>query len=176
MEKLNGIHPDVEVYFITHEGAYVKFPKVVAQHALNYLNRLVCPETVTDYLAIKELLDSMQGNGLEPIWDKIKADVEEELWSEFRAAYTNNPNHQQFRAMIDNGNYSNGPDLNKLYSTLEASLGYQAFLYQLEQRSLQEQRPFLGLEKHSFWANRHASEDAQREFDKQFGLVIVPSK
>jgi len=172
MEKLNGIHPDVEVYFITHEGAYVKFPKVVERHALTYLNRLTCPETATDYLAIKELLDSMQDNGLEPIWDKIKADVELVLWDEFKDAYANNPNHQQFREMIDNGLYSNAPDLTEIYSTLEASPGYQAYVYQLEQRSLEEQRLFLRLHQHSLWANRHESANAQHAFDTRYGLAI----
>jgi hypothetical protein len=73
MEKLNGIHSDVEVYFITHEGAYAKFPKLVAHHSLTYLNGLTRPKTAKDYLSIKKLLDNMQDNGIEPIWDKIKS-------------------------------------------------------------------------------------------------------
>ena len=174
MEKLNGIHPDVEVYFITHEGAYIKFSTVVAAHALNYLNRLVNPETATDYLSIKARLDSMKDNGLADIWDEIKSAVEETLWDEFKEAYTNNQAHDQFRAMIDSGHESNAPNLTELYCQLEASPGYQAFLYPLEQSSLEEQKPFLRLHhQHSLWANRSSSTAAQNAFDRKYCLVPV---
>ena len=56
---------------------------------------------------------------------------------------------------------------------MEASPGYQAFLYQLEQRSLEEQKPFLRLHQHSLWANRSSSTTAQNAFDRQYGLVPV---
>jgi len=179
MEKLNGIHSDVEVYFITQEGACAKFPKLVEYHALNYLNSLARPETATAYLSIKELLDSMQQcNDIELIWHKIKSEVTEELWSEFHEAYADNRNHQQFREMIDNGIYSNTPDLSEFYSKLETSPGYQQMIG-LQMRDLfnSAQSPIMiRLHEHSLWANRHENADAQHAFDKRFGLVIAPSK
>ena len=174
MEKLNGIHLDVEVYFITHEGLCIKFPKVVAKLSLDYLNHPPHPVTVTGYLSMKALLDSIKENGLGPIWDKIKSAVKAILWDEFKEAYANNPEHPQFSAMIDNGHESNVPDLTELYAKLEASPGHQAFLYQLEQRSLEEQKRCLGLLQHSLWTNRHESPVAQNIFDRQYGLVLKP--
>ena len=66
MEKLNGIHQDVDIYFITHPGAMAKFPKIVQKHALAYLTSLASAE---DYLAVKTLLDNLPADdNLGLIW------------------------------------------------------------------------------------------------------------
>jgi hypothetical protein len=116
----------------------------------------------------------MQHNGVGRIWDKIKAAVEAELWSEFKEAYANNPNHHQFREMIENGIYSNEPDLSELYSALQASPGYQQMIG-LQMRALfnSAQSPIMArLHEHSLWANRQENDDAQHAFDKRFALMI----
>ncbi|PJD95490.1 MAG: hypothetical protein CK426_09310, partial [Legionella sp.] len=168
MEKLNGIHPDVELCFITHEGLGLKFPKVAEDCVCNHLNHLASPETATGYVIVKKLLDS---NGLEPIWDKIKAAVEARLWDEFKEAYANNPEDQRFRVMIEHGHDSHAPDLTAFYAQLEASPGYEAFLYQLQQKNLAEQQFFFRANHHALWANRHHSADDQKAFDREFAMV-----
>jgi hypothetical protein len=63
MEKLNGIHADVEVYYITPAGAAAKFPRLAAAHAITYLQSLATPVTAEDYLSIKKLGCSPQNRG-----------------------------------------------------------------------------------------------------------------
>jgi hypothetical protein len=102
-----------------------------------------------------------------------KSAVEEELWSEFKEAYANNPNHPQFRAMIDNGNCCNAPDLSELYSALQASPGYQQMIG-LQMRDLfnSAQSPIMiRLHEHSLWANRQANSQSQHFFDRHYGLI-----
>ncbi|PJD99973.1 MAG: hypothetical protein CK426_00980, partial [Legionella sp.] len=64
--------------------------------------------------------------------------------------------------------------LTALYARLEASPGYQAFLYQLQQNSLAEQPFFFSSNQHRLWANRHHSTDVQKAFDREFALVLKP--
>ena len=43
LEKLNGIHEDVHVYYITQSGASAKFPILAKEQALAYLQSLSNP-------------------------------------------------------------------------------------------------------------------------------------
>jgi hypothetical protein len=172
MEKLNGIHQDVEVYYITQEGASSKFIRLAAAHADAYLQSLVAG-TANDYRRVKDLLQELKTDGsLTPIWEKIKAGVERELWDEFKEAYGDNPHHHQFLALIDNGQYLALPDLSAIESTLLASSGYQAFLEEQMRLSLTEQGMLLRLEQHSLWDSRHTSPETQAKFDQQYGLIL----
>ena len=91
---------------------------------------------------------------LEPIWDKIKARVEAELWDEFQSAYGQNRSHPQFVALINNGQYIDIPDFSAVETKLQTS----------------EAR--LNLERYSLWANRQFNPEAQKDFDKQYGLIL----
>jgi len=94
MEKLQGIHPDVEVYYITHEGASAKFLRLAKVHALAYLQELSLPKNAAEYLRIKYLLDDLKKeNSLELIWKNIKTSVDDELWDEFKSSYGQNRSH-----------------------------------------------------------------------------------
>jgi hypothetical protein len=94
MEKLNGIHKDVEIYYITTQGANLKFQKLAAERALDYLKTIASPKTADGYQQCKTILDQIkQENSLEPIWDKIKDIVAKEIWEEFHEAYQENPQH-----------------------------------------------------------------------------------
>ncbi|PJD93288.1 MAG: hypothetical protein CK423_07660 [Legionella sp.] len=66
--------------------------------------------------------------------------------------------------MIEHGHDSNEPDLTALYSRLEASPGYKAFLSQSAQNGLEEQKLSSSLVQHGLWANGHKStENKQKE-------------
>ncbi len=173
MEKLKGIHADVDVYYITHEGASSKFPRLAAAHAITYLQSLATPATAEGYLKIKDLLERLKTDeSLAPMWELIKAGVQAELWDEFKEAYGNNPSNVKFLNLIDYGHQVNIPNLSEIETMLLASPGYQAYLEEQMRLNLGEQRLLLSLEKHNFWANRHSSQKAQENFDKQYGLVL----
>ena len=147
MEKLNGIHPDVEVVYITHEGASCKFSKLAQEHAIAYLRTLASPQNAVDYKRVKDLLDSIQNEGsLEPIWSEIQGNVRDTLWEEFREAYANNPNNPRFIDMIDNGQYLNRPGLDEIEAQLMASPGREAYLAQQAQLSLRQNSFFSNLD------------------------------
>jgi ribosomal protein L12E/L44/L45/RPP1/RPP2 len=153
MEKLNGIHPDVEVVYITHEGASCKFSKLAQEHAKAYLRTLASPQNAVDYKRVKDLLDSIQNEGsLEPIWSKIQESVRDTLWEEFRQAYANNPQHPRFTAMINNGQYLNSPGLDEIEAQLMASPGREAYLAQQSR---------LSLGQNSFFSNRDTTNATQ---------------
>lgn len=171
MEKLSRIHSDVEVHYITHDAACLKFPKLAQQYALNYLDNLACPQSKAEYLIVKKLLDDIKANGLESIWDKIKMEVAVELWDEFYEAYAGNENHPKFIEMIESGIYINSPDLSKLNLKLKGSPGQRDFLKRFESNmthSTNEPR----LVDFSLWANRQQAPENQQAFDKQYGLVV----
>ncbi len=95
MEKLNGIHPDVKIDYINHEGAYLKFPKLVKDHALKYLTQLD-PEQASI------LLDKIRTReNLMPIWGAIESKVKTALWDEFKEAYGNNQADKRFTDLFD---------------------------------------------------------------------------
>ena len=56
MEKLNGIHTDVEIYYITPQGANFKFPKLAEVHALQYLRSIAFPNTPKDFQQSKAII------------------------------------------------------------------------------------------------------------------------
>lgn len=173
LEKLNGIHPDVEIYYITHEGASSKFPRVAKAHAIAYLQALSTPTTAMEYQRIKRLVEGLKTDtSLELIWENIKAGVQAELWEEFSQAYVDNKHDARFLALINNGQYLPVPDLTAIEAKLEASLGHQAFLDAQVCLNVREQRWLFAMERNCFWSQRHSSPRAQQQFDEQYGLVL----
>ena len=99
MEKLNGIHPDVKIDYINHEGAYNKFPKLVKDHALKYLTQLDPKQAST-------LLDEIRtSDNLMPIWGAIEPTVKTALWDEFKEAYGSNQADKRFTDLFDTVEY-----------------------------------------------------------------------
>ena len=172
MEKLNGIHADVAIDYITTEGASLKFPKLVEEHALDYLRRIASPKTDEDYRQCQAILASMrQENSLEPIWDKIKARVERDLWDEFKEAYGDNPKNSDFLYLINEGwKYLEAP---KELPAIQAPLRLTVPLPGHVQLNRSDEG-LAYLARSWFYENRHSSPEAQHHFDKQYGLIIKP--
>ena len=170
IEKLDRIHRDVEIYYITKEGANLKFPKLVEEHALDYLRRIASPKTDEDYRQCQAILASMrQENSLEPIWDKIKARVERDLWDEFKEAYGDNPKNSDFLYLIDEGwKYLEAP---KELPAIKAPLRLTVPLPGYVQLNRSDEGMLAYLARSWFYENRHSSREAQHHFDKQYGIV-----
>jgi len=127
MEKLNGIHTDVKLVFITHEGASSKFPRLAQKHAKDYLQTQVESINAGNHQSVQDLLERLTtAESLEPIWDAIKTQVQTELWDEFSKAYGNNPEDARFLALIDHGIDVPFTDVSALETALIASTGDQA--------------------------------------------------
>jgi hypothetical protein len=127
MEKLNRIHTDVELVFITHEGASSKFQRLAQEHAKDYLQTQVESINTGNHQSVQDLLERLNAAvSLEPIWDAIKTQVQTQLWDEFSKAYGNNPEDARFLALIDHGIDVPFTDVSALETALIASTGDQA--------------------------------------------------
>ncbi len=156
MEKLNGIHSDVEICYITTGTASLKFPKLAIEHALVYLNSIASPLTPLDYQTSKAIIDNMKASdSLESIWDKIEDKVRREIWGEFKEAYGNNPKDPRFIALMNCWQFVKAPELSDIEKQLEGSRGF---------------RDFIGLSANSFWTNRNVNDSAHEAFDSRYGL------
>ena len=129
MAKLNGIHQDVAVYFITHEGARNKLPKLVQQHALQYLSSIVSATDVADYLRILDWLTRLEAErSIVPIWPRIVDRVQAELWSEFGEAYSHVVEDARFTTLMASGQKVTLPDITEIKRKLLASSGSQRYI------------------------------------------------
>lgn len=68
IEKLNGIHPDGRVLYITEETCSFKLPIVVREEAMQYLTTINAEALATFTL----LMARVKKKGVEVIWDHIK--------------------------------------------------------------------------------------------------------
>jgi hypothetical protein len=80
IEKLQGMHPDAEIQYITKATASAKFPLIVKKRALEYFEKS-SEEERAQFLKIPEITDKL--------WDKIKDVVIKDM-QEFKLAFTNN--------------------------------------------------------------------------------------
>jgi hypothetical protein len=172
MEKLNGIHSDVSVKYITHEGARLKFPKLVQSHVIAYLKEKQHLINVSEYLEITELLKDLQRDeSLEQIWPKIKARVEEELFEEFKEAYGNDRNHLLFQELISCGGYVELPHLSDIKLEVEITSDVKASLDEKVSGCLTQKGLLQRFHEHSLWGNRNASPAVRHAFDSQYGVI-----
>jgi hypothetical protein len=111
MEKLIGIHSAVEVYYITVEGASLKFTQLSQSHALRYLEARL-QEAPEDASALIEAIQA--DTSLAPIWDRIREVVVNDLWEEFQSAFGDNREEPRFVAILANAEYIPSPDLSAL--------------------------------------------------------------
>lgn len=152
IEKLNGIHLDVDVHMITQTGASAKFPKLAQHHALLYLSSIASPANADDYQSIKILLDSLQSaENLSPIWDSIAKTVINELWDEFAEAY-GHPANPAFIDLINQAKEIPLPDITVIHTQLMASIGHT---------HAHESSPSSGLAEAGFFSGSK-QEDAPR--------------
>ncbi|MCD6047921.1 MAG: uncharacterized protein K0S08_1568 [Gammaproteobacteria bacterium] len=94
IEKLQSIHPDCQVSFITKKTLSLKLPIVVREEAMHYLSAK----------ADKALTAEVQADGIEVIWDKIKEKVSARIFEEFGSLFQNQID-PEFLSTINSGQY-----------------------------------------------------------------------
>ena len=86
IEKLQGIHPDCEVHFVTGLTAGYKLPIVVREEAMRYLSQRASPQNVQDYLEARRLIEQVKQDGdVGVIWEQIKDHVHGCMFNEFES-------------------------------------------------------------------------------------------
>jgi hypothetical protein len=143
---LMGIHPDVELRYVTTTAAAAKLPIVVQRHLLNYLKSLA--SSVNTQTKCLDVMKTIQADGhLESIWKELIKGVEAEIWDEFKEAYQENRTHRDFLDLLANGVWSPLPDLkvidDKLKPALQTATGLFASSAVSEQK--EELKPSLSI-------------------------------
>lgn len=110
-ESLVGIHPDVEIKFISHELAAVKFQKIVYEEAKNHI---AAHRQTRGYNA---LIAKLEEDGVEVIWEQIKPSVHQRLFDEFKSLYQG-VNDPRYTALLEAGVFIN-IDLEKIQEELK---------------------------------------------------------
>jgi hypothetical protein len=138
IEKLQGIHVDCEVRFMTSKTVSFKLPIVVQEAALHYLSQLANPVKTADLLAFTHLIQQIKIQGIEVIWDNIKDLVTDRLFNEFASLYKDREN-KDFTDLVDAGRYTTLTDgaLNVFQEKIKNSKGYHHYCsHMLRQGSL----------------------------------------
>ncbi len=95
IEKLQTVHPDCEIRFITKQLAALKLPKVV----LNYFTTHLKTHPLNE-----EDLEHLRLNGIEVIWNELESGVSDCMFNEFGSLYPSQQ-HDDFKSLIANGIY-----------------------------------------------------------------------
>lgn len=136
IEKLQGIHPDCEINFVTSKTASLKLPIVIRETALQYLSQLANPTNAADFLAFTSLIQQIKAQGVEIIWDKIDSRILDKMFNEFSGLYK----YQENKALIDL--VAAGLDtmltdkaLNSFQEKIQNSRGYHQYCSQMLRQS-----------------------------------------
>ncbi len=131
MEKLQSIHPDVEIYFINQAIAAKKLPRVVIQVADDYLSRLAKKaKTAKDFLNFIRLMTNLKKGHIDFMFNAIKDEISECIWDEFKAIYPDK-SAPDFSNFIASGVYTNLKPVKNFQPLLENSSAYRDFCSQI---------------------------------------------
>jgi hypothetical protein len=131
LEKLQTIHPDVEIRFITKDLAAKKLPTLVNELANDYLSNLAnTAKAAKDFLGFTHLMDKVKKEGVEFIFNAIKDKVTECIWDEFKTVYPDK-SAPDFIEFIQSGIYTELKQLKDFQPLLTNSIAYRDFCSQM---------------------------------------------
>jgi len=107
MEKLQSIHPDVEVLYMTKFSANMKLPRVVTREIYNYIKNLPTPSSEVDIQQRNRLIDGLIVEGIDDeIWNQVSEPVANDMFAEFGALFNYKKDSQLFSEYIATGQYT----------------------------------------------------------------------
>ncbi|GAB4391386.1 MAG: hypothetical protein Tsb005_00960 [Gammaproteobacteria bacterium] len=161
VEKLQGIHPDCEIHFMTQTTAALKLPKIVTEESFQYLAQLATPQTEAALLTFTKLIADIKQQGANVIYDKIKTRVSARMYEEFGSLYKDQTD-PAFTQLVDSGEYTKlEPDnLRQFQQQIQNSQGYQQYCSHL-------------LRQHSAFFLTPNQLQQQQGSEKQLALVPI---
>ena len=126
VEKLEGIHPDVTIEYITPTTAALKLPIVIKEEVNRYLAARTNPTTAVAFVNITAQLKQIEEQGVTVIWDAIKDKVATRVFDEFGSLYTNKDD-VRFTGFIDAGQDVELGKLPSFQKALSESEGYREY-------------------------------------------------
>ena len=124
LEKLQGIHPLIELKMINLSIASLKLPIVVEEEAYLYLNSLASPDTKQGYLAFLALMERLQKEGIIVIWPRIQEQIKLRVSDEFAELF---PTSAALDSFVLSGQDKSLDKLYQFQEKLEMSAGYRAW-------------------------------------------------
>lgn len=136
IEKLEGIHPDVQVLHITPAIASLKLPIVVREVARDYLSSIAEPNTIEGFRRFMQLIEQIrQDEYVSVIWDQIKTKIVDRMFSEFGSLY-HGKTDSRLIDLVENGQYLKLENLSCFQEQIIASPGYKKHCSQVLRCSL----------------------------------------
>jgi hypothetical protein len=126
MEKLKGIHPDVDIEVISSTLATLKLPIVVKEEVNHYLAARANPSTVSELTQFTQQIAQIKEEGVEVIWDAIKDRVAMRIFDEFGSLY-NDQNDPRFTGFIEAGKDVDLGELPSFQREVSQSKGYREY-------------------------------------------------
>lgn len=160
IEKLQGIHPDCEICFITEALASLKLPPVVREEMMRYLLTLADTQTVTDFLTFTTVIEQIKKEGVDVIWDKIKGKVADRLFNEFGSLYHNDKTDSDFISFVDAGRYMELTTLGDL-SCFQEKLSQSPGYHQYCSMTLRSSAKFFPMKKSADDAGEHQQDNSK---------------
>lgn len=102
IEKLESLHPDAVLYYITKTQASDKLQFLVKKQTTDYLNKLQAEKPQV----VETLIKDIEQEGVMPIWEKIKPVIKDLLFDEFKSLWEEDNNNPDFLALIEQGLYT----------------------------------------------------------------------
>ncbi len=171
MEKLNGIHADVEMIFITPATAALKLPVIVREEDVKYLASLANPSSLSECLAVVRIMQQEKSEGAEVIWPAIKDKVANRIFDEFGSLYRD-AKDVRFLQLI---NVGIDVDLSEIPETFQDSIVKSAGFRDYCSQILKSHGFFASPDREQMAAMLHAkrndSSENRRFFDMNFGMI-----
>ena len=99
IEKLNTVHPDVELIVTTRTGAINRFQILVKQHCFETMKQQINEAKKKGEVLAPETIE----NAIEQLWPTIQPIVSDLLFKEYGSIYMNNTQNADFTALIQLG-------------------------------------------------------------------------
>ncbi len=171
MEAVVGIVPEVSIQVINKSAASGKLPCLTQEVMMRHIQSFRVPKNAYEYLQRIDCLKRIEYEGLGFLLNHtLQCEIEDKLFDEYGSCYEGKNDHQ-FKALIaESKNVVLAPCyLIQLYKTLSFSPGILDDSLGVQFQDLQ----FFS-ERKLLIKNRHHSNKQQREYDKHYGLLVLP--
>lgn len=131
LEKLQGVHPDVELVFMDLTTAALKLQVLVREEVTLYLRQqLQYLQTAPQALCFVYQLTVCMQQGLGQVWPKIQYPVGTRLYAEFHFLFRR-PNNPVFTGLLEQGQAADLPDWKVFQQPLQQTAGYRHYVSRL---------------------------------------------
>ncbi|NBX84615.1 MAG: hypothetical protein EBQ95_03290 [Gammaproteobacteria bacterium] len=165
IERMQGVHPDCKLIYMTKYVAGEKFKCVVNEEVHAYIQNFTRPKCLMTFLSVIQWILYIKNEGVETVWPMIVVKVAKRLMEEF---YNIFDSFEEFSAFLDQGIYVDLENIHQHQAALIESPGHSRYCY--------SQLFFSGNQydaKRWLIEHRHDTPELQHAYDLQFGMQKI---